>query len=204
MKIDTIGSIQFEIYEAKYMIETIIEKFAQAIPWIFSGLGIKIYESITEENSSQSQTNYQFIVENTCQPEIQEIKEPYAARLGRKLQSLREEILNLTENQMRKFLGYTKVAELKKYENGEDEFPQESIDKLEKFFFINRSFLEDGHSRIFRSIDVYSEEVRELLKNNFEINFLCCPFKRDYLYTYPVFCIKEDGYSRIVVASQFL
>lgn len=179
------------------MIDRIIEEFLKAVPWLFSGIGNKMLE---KKQLNSSSDNLQFALENISQSEIEEIEEPYSVELGTRLKRLREDNLKLSKPKMRDFYEYVEVAELEKYEAGEVEFPKDSINKLKNFFFVNESFIEDGDSRIFRSINVYSEEVRELLKSGFKIKFLCSPFDREWLYTYPVFFKEEDDYMRIVVA----
>ena len=189
----------------------IIQRALKAVPWLFSGIGLLIGEYIykkyrridkknTKVNLNQSEINYLIERQYIYQPETPKIEEIYEVGLGKRLIRLRE-VLGFNQNQMRKVLGYTKVAELRKYEEGKDEFPQKSIDKLEKIFYINRSFLEDGDTnRIFQifDFDVYPQKIKELLKDNFELNFLCSPRNRERLYTYPVFFKKEGYYASIL------
>ena len=190
------------------MLEIAIKKVLDAIPWVFSGVGNIVVKKIINTSANNPQTtllkstNFSITPQDDIQPEELEIEEePYSVRLGKRHKFLREDILKLNERQMANFYRYDLASELESYERGEDEFPKESIERLKETFFVNEEFLEDGDSRIFRNFDIYSDEVKKLLKEGFRPLFLCSMCDRSWLYTYPVFHKQENNYSRIVVSN---
>lgn len=180
------------------MIEKIILELMKHIPWIFSGIGNMFVDQILNPLKEESQINPQ---QNLIIEPIETKEESYSVSLGKRHKFLREQYLKLNPRKMADFYGYEKVAELERYESGEQEFPAESLEKLKKTFFIKDSFLEEGDSFIFRTFNLYSDEVKQLLQEGFRPNFLCCTHDRSWLYTYPVFHKQENGYSRIVKAN---
>lgn len=106
---------------------------------------------------------------------------------------------------MADFYGYEKVKELETYEKGEDEFPLESIAKLEQTFLINSKYLEEGNSFIFRPFELEfhqeNDEATKLLEEGFRPYLLCCSENRHDLLTHVVLHKRDPKYSRTVVAN---
>ena len=185
-----------------------IEEVLKAFTWVFSGIGNGWF---SKEKSNLIQVNVQVVApENVSKPKIQEIEEKsYSVELGTRLKQLREKTLHLEKEKrkMADFYGYTKVYELEKYESGEDEFPQESIDKLQEFFFINRQFIEQGSGPIFRTFNIDLEVIKKFLQDGFKVKILGSPNEDNTIetsspikYTRPIFYKEEGCFTRLAVA----
>lgn len=111
--------------------ETVIQ--ANSIERIQIG-GVQDRTTSPENKNRQEQPNHEL---------------PYRILLGRRHRELRERVLKLNRRRMADFYGYEKVAQLEMYEQGEEEFPAESIRRLIDFFFIRRDYLEEGIPYIF-------------------------------------------------------
>ena len=187
------------------------EWIAENSKWFFSGAGNIFLEKILNikyfEKDSQliyaNDTQENNIVSETIQEEKEE--DSYAELLGKRHKHLRENYLELSERKMATFYGYKKVKELETYEKGEDEFPLESIAKLEQTFLINSKYLEEGNSFIFRPFELEfhqeNDEATKLLEEGFRPYFLCCSENRHDLLTRVVLHKWDPKYSRTVVAS---
>ena len=182
------------------------EWIAENSKWFFSGAGNILLEKIFNNFENDSQLIYANDTQenNIVSETIQEEENSYAKLLGKRHKHLRENSLELSERKMATFYGYKKVKELETYEKGTDEFPLESIAKLEQTFFINSKYLEEGESFIFRPFRLCYDEVKKLLEEGFRPCFLCYNTQPCDLYTYPAFYKQEENYSRIVVANRII
>ena len=178
------------------------EWIAENSKWFFSGAGNIFLEKIFNNFEKDSQLIYgNDTQENNIVSETVQKEDSYAELLGKRHKHLRENYLELNPRKMADFYGYEKVAELETYEDGKDEFPLESIAKLEQTFFINSKYLEEGDPVIFQPFRLCHDEVRKLLQEGFSPCFLCYNTEPYHLYTYPVFYKQEENYSRTVVAN---
>ncbi|MBI3600367.1 MAG: hypothetical protein HY097_06965 [Nitrospinae bacterium] len=138
---------------------------------------------------------------STPTPEI--ITSSYQAELGTRHKHLREQVLELNPREMADFYGYEKVAELEKYERGDDEFPTSSIRKLVEVFFINPNFLQEGSKAIFKSFSLCgSEDCEKFLDLGFKPYILCRGDDRSWLSCYIVFHKNDEGYHRVIVSDR--
>jgi hypothetical protein len=124
--------------------------------------------------------------------------ERYQAALGKRHKHLRENFLKLNLREMSDFYGFTKVSDLEDYEAGLDEFPYESLKKLEDFFFVRPEYLEKGGDSIFRKFKIISntDDCRYFLEQDFHPCFLCDPDFSKTGSAYLVFCKKEGKFWR--------
>jgi hypothetical protein len=129
-----------------------------------------------------------------------EKQEAYRITLGRRHKNLRENYLKLNPREMASFYGLETVTELEIFENGDDEFPTRMLEQTVNFFFINKKYLEEGGSQVFRRFEIYSEEPQVLIDDGFKPYFLCSLNQRHWLYAFPVLHKIENRYSRTVVA----
>jgi hypothetical protein len=130
-------------------------------------------------------------------PQEQEL-ERYQAALGKRHKHLRENFLKLNLREMSDFYGFIKVSDLEDYEAGLDEFPYESLKKLEDFFFVRPEYLQEGGDSIFRKFKIISdtEDCRYFLEQDFHPCFLCDPDFSKTGSAYLVFCKKEGKFWR--------
>ena len=134
-------------------------------------------EVITKENLSQGEECYQ-------------------VALGKRHKYLRTEILKINPREMADFYGFEKVKQLEDCEAGLDEFPREAMQKLEDFFFVKRSFIEEGNDSLFQRFPlIYTKEgCQALLEDGFKPYILTRP-KSDKgdRFAYVLFYKKEAG-----------
>jgi len=127
--------------------------------WLFSGIGVSIllyFLNSKQPTVINNNHSYHYKkdneVENNEVINEKEIKEPsYAEVIGIRHKQLRENILELSKREMVEFYKLDSVTTLEKYESGETELPLNKIEQLEKFFFINKNYLELGKMPIFDS-----------------------------------------------------
>lgn len=131
--------------------------------------------------------------------ERQEQVEPYQIGLGRRHRDLREKILQLNLREMANFYDFEEVEKLEKCEAGSEEFPTRAIKKLEKIFFVNPKYLQDGENLIFQSFTSYPrDDCRRFLEQGFYPYFLCAPsFQKNGL-AYLVFWKEDKGCRRMI------
>ena len=183
------------------------EWIAENSKWFFSGAGNIFLEKIFNNFEKDSQLIYaNDTQENTIVSETVQKEDSYAELLGKRHKHLRENYLELNKREMADFYGYKKVKELETYEDGRDEFPLESIAKLEQTFFINSKYLEEGESVMFRNFELKfyggkNDEATKLLEEGFRPYLLCCSENRHDLLTRVVLHKWDPKYSRTVVAS---
>jgi hypothetical protein len=135
--------------------------------------------------------------------EEQERIELYKTQLGPRHKILRKDILKLNRREMANFYGFKKTEKLERCEAGLDEFPTEAMKKLEKGFFVNPKYLQEGENYIFQTFRIaYTrDDCRSFLERDFRPYFLCGPsFQKDGL-AYLVFCKQDEGYWQMVRSS---
>jgi hypothetical protein len=171
--------------------------------WIYFGpLPVAVVAACIELQKKQEE-NYREVnrlssshnVEVNCP---QEELERYQAALGKRHKHLRENFLKLNLREMSDFYGFTKVSDLEDYEAGLDEFPYESLKKLEDFFFVRPEYLQEGGNSIFKNFKIISntEDCRYFLEQDFHPCFLCDPNFSEIGHAYLVFRKKEGKFWR--------
>lgn len=135
-----------------------------------------------------------------------ETEDSYQVALGKRHQYLREEVLKINPREMADFYGFEKVKQLEDCEDGLDELPRESMQKLEDFFFVNKRFIEEGSESLFQTFPlIYTQEgCRALLESGFEPFILTKPkpVEGDN-FAYILFYKKEAGFDRMVVSNGY-
>jgi hypothetical protein len=178
---------------------------ATTIATIVSGITdfYQFTRNIFQRSSSQDDrvlVSLQFPPNETSMPKLQE---RYQVLLGRRHKFLREEILKINPREMADFYGFEKVSYLEDCEDGLDEFPTTSLEKLEKFFFVNPKYFQEGDEQIFNTFDIIctSEDCRYYLEEGFKSYFLCDPDFKRYGFAYLIFLKKDRSYYRIICSN---
>jgi hypothetical protein len=180
--------IQQDVWSNFFTIARIIGTFLGALIMIFLIAWLE-----NKQNSSDK------AIQNIEKEERQfDDNRSYRVNLGLRHKNLRENYLKINPRKMADFYGFKKVSQLEKYESGKDEFPQEKLDKLIEFFFVNRGYLDEGQPYIFNEFFLYSSQPGNLLDNGFRPYFLCNPEDRENLFTYPVMFKVEDDLGRVI------
>lgn len=141
--------------------------------------------------------------------QIEEKPERYQKILGRRHKFLRERILGIEKRQMSDFYGFERTSQLEDCEDGVDEFPTESMDRLSQVFFINPDYLKNesdtNHHQMFTTfvINASKKPLLEFLQKGFVPYFVCSPTfddekSHDYRMAYLMFCKNDDGYWRMI------
>ncbi len=133
-------------------------------------------------------------------PPIEQQTNRYQEILGQRHKRLREDILGLSLKEISNFYDFETTLYLKKYEEGVDELPNESIEKLVKVFFINPEYIQEGKNPIFRTFDIRDkqDDCRHYLEQDFKPCFLCSPNFTRHGCAYLVFWKEDKGYQRII------
>ncbi len=131
--------------------------------------------------------------------------ERYQTALGKRHKFLREEVLKLNLRTMATLYGMPKVATLEDCEAGLDEFPKNSMQQLEDYFFIRREYIEEGTTPRFRTFLLSRESCLDLLKAGFSPYVLTTadePERRAAMPFHILFCKEERGMWRSVQADR--
>ena len=178
--------------------------------WLFSGIGVTVLlyflnakqTTVINNNHSYHYKNDDEIDDNEFinKKEIKELS--YAEIIGNRHKQLRENILELSKRDMVEFYKLDSVTTLEKYESGEIELPLNKIEKLEKFFFIKKNFLETGNYPIFDSFYLNKKKIIDLLDEGFSPIIVCSPKNRDnFLYAYIVMFKNDNGFTRMIISN---
>lgn len=158
----------------------------------------------TFRDNDKCQTQESPTQEDNSVPCNQTNPEPYQKGLGLRHKFLREKVLQLNKREMADFYGFEKTSFLEKCEDGDDEFPREAMRRLEEFFFIRRSYIEEGDERIFQTFPLlYTDKgCIALLRQGFRPQILTAPVRSsEQGFCYVVFNKDESGYYRSVVSN---
>jgi hypothetical protein len=132
-------------------------------------------------------------------PSTEKESDSYQVILGKRHKYLREEVLQLNPRQMSNFYGFEKVSYLEDCEAGLDEFPTESIKRLEETFFISPEYLQEGSPFIFKSFDIIgTKDTLRFLEEGFDPHFLCSPTFEEDGEAFIVFQKEDLGYWRMI------
>ncbi len=122
----------------------------------------------------------------------------YRYTLGKRHQRLRENVLKFSLRDMAEFYKLNKVTSLEEFENGKKELPLRYLEKIEKYFFIERGYLETGQNRIFRSFYLSQDSISKLMDDGLFPIIACCPFDRKDLFCYILLHSAETKFTRII------
>lgn len=126
----------------------------------------------------------------------------YQVRLGQRIRAIRTEVLKLNTRQMANAMGIQHNREFEDCEAGDDEFPQQSIHRLEELFFFKRRFLEEGQGPMFQHFPLCNttEGCLALLKDGFKPHIFTELSSEEFAMCLVVFNKDEAGFNRVIVS----
>ena len=165
---------------------------------------LRFVKEIARDKAKHEKPDICFPDEEENSASTEEIRyDTYQKGLGARHKILRESILSLNPREMADFYGYDKVSFLEKCEEGEDEFPRESMQRLEDFFFVNREHIEEGYPYIFQSFPLlYTEDgCVALLKEGFKPKIITSPARsKEPNFGYVVFTKEHSKFHQTVIS----